>query len=593
MEVSVRGVPIAALPLARRWAARWLSFPRATWAALALGALLSAPTLSLGLLLDDYFQLYAASILGSPWQALDLFNLIPGDPATVEALIRGGPLPWWTHPGLKLAFWRPLASVLIRLDVAAFGQSVWLYHLHSAVWYLAVIGACALLLRRALPGALGAGALLLFALDGVHWMPVTWLANRNALVAAAPALLGLVAHVRWREERWRPGLPLSLLGFAVGLAGGEAALGVFGYLAAYELVAGPWTARKGLAALLPSAALGAGYAVLYRALGYGVRGSGLYLDPFSSLGAFVTTLPERLLAMSAGQLVAVPADLRPRVVPVVCGALAVALGGLMLCRAWGGLTGAQRRGARWLLAGAGLSLLPVAATEPMNRLLLLPSLGGAVLVAILVRYGWTATGRLERAAAYGLLVVHVPLSAIGWITHHHGLATAGPRAEEVLLTRHLEVASRRVVLIAAPDFATAVYAQSVRAYRGVPQPRAWWTLSAAPYDHRLTRTGMDSFELEVVGGRMLSTAYERVFRGSDPALRAGARVALDGATATVLDADEVGPKRVAFHFAVPLEDPSLLILEWRDGKLQPMALPAVGASRYLPYTPGPLSPLGF
>ena len=87
-------------------------------------------------------------------------------------------------------------------------------------------------------------ALLVFTLDSSHTWPVAWIANRNALVAAVPALLGLVAHLRWREQGWRPGLPLSMLGLGVGLLGGEAALGVFAYVGAYELVG----ARGGCAA---------------------------------------------------------------------------------------------------------------------------------------------------------------------------------------------------------------------------------------------------------------------------------------------------------------------------------------------------------
>ena len=530
--------------------------------------------------------------MASPWQALALFSPVLGPPGS-EALIRNGPLPWWTHPELKLSLWRPLSSLLMWLDVAAFGrQSVWLYHLHSAAWYLAVIAACAVLLRRALPGAIGAGALLLFAIDGVHWMSVTWLAQRNALVAAAPALLALAAHVRWREEGWRPGLPLSLLGFVVGLAGGEAALGVYCYLVAYELCGG-WRPGRWLVALAPSAALAAGHFWLYRRLGFGARGSGVYLDPLGSPWTFVAALPERLLALSAGQLLTVPADLRPRAVPLVGGLLALALVAVVLGRAWSTLTSAERGGARWLLVGGVLSLVPVAATAPHNRLLLLPSLGGAVLVAILVRHGWTARRRWERAVAYGLVLVHVPLALSGWAVGHYRYAVAGPWAEEVLLASHLDVVSRRVVLVVAPDFATTAYAPSVRAYRERPLPRSWWTLSAAPYDHRLTRTGVDRFELEVLGGRMLTTIYERVFRGPDPPLRAGTQVALEGATVTVLEADAVGPRRVAFHFTVPLEDPSLLILEWRDGRLLPMPLPAIGASRELPRTPGPLTALGF
>src|SRR5262245_62718992 len=37
----------------------------------------------------------------------------------------------------------------------------------------------------------------------------SWLAQRNALVAAAPALLGLAAHARWREAEDRKSTRLN------------------------------------------------------------------------------------------------------------------------------------------------------------------------------------------------------------------------------------------------------------------------------------------------------------------------------------------------------------------------------------------------
>ena len=84
----------------------------------------------------------------------------------------------------------------------------------------------------ALAGTGGVPALFLFAVDESHLFAALWLANRNALVAAVPVLFGLCAHLRWREDGWRWGLPLSLGGYVVGLLGGETALGALAYLAA-------------------------------------------------------------------------------------------------------------------------------------------------------------------------------------------------------------------------------------------------------------------------------------------------------------------------------------------------------------------------
>ncbi len=84
------------------------------------------------------------------------------------------------------------------------------YHLHSLAWYLAVVALFGVLLRRFLPGALGALALLLFTVDDAHLLPVGWISNRNALISTAGGLLGLWMHLEWREARKRQALPLSL-----------------------------------------------------------------------------------------------------------------------------------------------------------------------------------------------------------------------------------------------------------------------------------------------------------------------------------------------------------------------------------------------
>jgi hypothetical protein len=104
-------------------------------------------------------------------------------------------------------------------------------------------------------------------------------------------------------------------------------------------------------------------------------------------------------------------------------------------------------------------------------------------------------------------------------------------------------------------------------------PRAWWPLSIAPFDHRLTRTGERAGELELEGGEF--------FRAEEQPLVVGQQVALDGMTVTVLDANGPRPTRVGFVADVPLEDPSLLFLVWKDGGLRRTPLPPVGQSLVL------------
>ena len=98
-------------------------------------------------------------------------------------------------------------------------------------------GSC---LYRALLGATGVGcglAALLYALDGAHAEPASYLADRNALIACCFGFFSILTFVRWRRHgdcdgiRW-----LSLLLLVLALSAGEMSLATVAYLLAYALI---------------------------------------------------------------------------------------------------------------------------------------------------------------------------------------------------------------------------------------------------------------------------------------------------------------------------------------------------------------------
>jgi len=120
----------------------------------------------------------------------------------------------------------------------------------------------------------GALALWIFAVAPAHMQPYGWIASRHMLVAGVPAMFGVLAHVRAREEGWRPGRWVAPLAVGVGLLGGEAALGGLALWIAYDLAGpstpGAWRAR--LLAALPAVAVAAAYLALYTWFGGGTAG---------------------------------------------------------------------------------------------------------------------------------------------------------------------------------------------------------------------------------------------------------------------------------------------------------------------------------
>lgn len=558
-------------------------------------ALIALTALGSGFMLDDYLHLSTLEGDGYGASTFDLFIFGNGDPDQTRALIRSGVYPWFALPELKVHFFRPLASATMWLDHLLFGRAAWLYHLVSALWYALLSWAVVLIYRRTLPGPIIGLAALFYILDDGHLGPVQWLSNRNAIVASVPALLGLAAHLRWREEGWRPGLPLSLLGYSIGLLGGETGLGIFGFVGAYEAIGrrDAWTMR--LRALMPAAVLAMSYLVGYKALGYGVYGSGAYLDPMAEGPTFLAQAPGRLLDLISSQCFKVPVELPSLVaaptLAIVFRLLTLAAVILLFVAArqfWRHMDVASQRSLLWLGAGSVAAALPSLAALPSTRLLTLPSVGAAALVALVVHYGLAstrdATARLLPRLGNVFVVLHGLIPPVLWIGR--GIAipiflALSPGAFHVPAIDENPDPDRQVFTLYSPDLYTGFYTPIMRKEMKLPPVKAWYALSQAPFDHEVTRTADNRFELRVLGGEMLSTPVERILRGAIHPLAVGTRVSLDSGSVEVMEMGQWGPTQFSVTLEKPLESPDYLFLAWEKGVLQPFAWPPVGESRTL------------
>ncbi len=565
-----------------------------------LGVLLVVPTLWAGFFADDYLQI--ARLEGwsvPPGGPLDLYTFIPPDPAGVAELRERG-APWFIASDLKLSFFRPLSSALMGLDHALWGRNAFPYHLHSLLWYAAMLAAAAALLARAAPGPLATVALLIFCLDDAHALSVGFLAARNAVVSCAAVWLGLIAHLRWRTNGWRPGAWLAPLLAVAGLAAGEMGLAALAYLVAWELC----ERRPGrLRALAPTLLVIAAYFVVYRLTQSGARGSGAYLDPFGEPLGYLRQLPGRLLLLTGSLLLGTPLDLalgdgRLWLPLKVVGAIA----GLIVT-VW--LPGALRRMApgeaavvRWMGLGAAAALFVSIPGLPGERLLFAASLGGAVVVAALLRDAWTLfrAHRCRVWAAVGLAVLGLPnlvtpALALPAKAVLFGSAFEGYRR----LAREAEVGASppaRVVVVAFDDL-FPLYLLAIRAFEENRTPaelrrllRDWRTpgtvLSMAATGHRLRRTAVDELVLSTPDGTLLDGTWAELFRAPSRPLPQGAVIRTAGMTATVLDDRDGRPTRVAFRFDRPLDDTSLVFLIPTPGRMRRLAMPPIGQEIAIP-----------
>jgi hypothetical protein len=574
---------------------RLLEHPRLPWLAAGLAALLCLPALGSGLFSDDY--VHRAVIRGAgPFPAAaqplrELFTFVHPRAAHLEAWRELGIFPWWTDPELSIAFFRPVAAATHLLDMAAWPDALALQHAHSIAWLALAVGLAALLYRRV--GGAGAAmglAAVLFAVEDAHAVPAAWIANRNALVALSLGIAGLLAHLRWRRSHRALDLLLALGTMTLALLSGEAALGALAYLLAWQLTMepGPWRAR--LRPVAPYAALVLAWRGLYEALGYGVRGSGLYIDPGHQPLDWARAVLERVPVMLCGQWLQAPLDawvILPRGRQLAAaGAGALFCAGLLMFF----LPLLRRRAeARFWALGMALSLLPLAATFPMDRLLIFAGLGAAPLLALLLdAFGWLGGrpilvgGRARRAGLALLLLLQLPFAAL--LLPVKAGTSVNIMAPVPALQRTFEeverLEDRTVVLINGHDLLDLALCYTFAETLGHPPGRIL-QLGSVTTPLRVTRIDPHTLELEQAGG-LLGMAFDTLFRSPEAPFAVGQRVERPDAVVEILEITPDGrPLRWRARFEAPLEDPRYHFLRFDVGEALHWRPPPVGQSEQL------------
>jgi len=537
---------------------------------------------------DDFIQLGTLEGVSScggqaPFR---LYDIADGDPDHVLALKNAGAFPWFFAPDFRMAFFRPLSSALLALDHRLFGLRPLGYRVHGVIWFLLLAAGLGLLLRRLLPQGLAALALTIFLVSGIHG-PLSWTATRHIVIAAALGIFGLYFHVRWRQDGWRAGRLLSLVTLALSLAGSEAALGACAYVFAYEAftVEDEWRMR--IRACLPPALLVLAYLLFYRLLGFGASASSGYLNPLGEPLRFLAGLPGRLAVILGGMVAGGNVDLwvlRPQLRPfmVFTGALLAALFAALFRSGWKNSAASGRRAVRWLIAGAVLAAVPFSGTPIGSRCLVIPWIGGAAALAWVLHGWWTVLRRgpgIGRRLAGGactlLALVHLVLAPVQRLAApfllQRMMSTRLAAAMDVPALARERIAGKTVVLLTAPDIVVGFHSYFYRTLFRLPMPNAWRVLAWAPCAFRFSRLDANTLAMEAVGGEVSSLW-----------LRTGDIVRLQDMQATVTGHDANGITRAEFRFAVPLDDPRLYFLAWRDGRLQHVPPPSLGNVLLLP-----------
>ncbi len=562
-----------------------------------VAALLAAvgmlPALSGGWQMDDYFQRVTLLGLGDSKPINTFIQYI--DRAHNLSQMNYGTMPWWGSPDLHQAFLRYTSTLTMMLDYRLWPNNPALMHLHSLLWLAAAVLVAALLYREVMGATWVAGlAALMYAIDGAHALPAAYLANRNALIACFFGFLSVLAFVRWRRRGRSTNRWLSVLMLALALSAGEMGLATVAYLFSYALTVDEDGFRSRLMRLIPHGAVLAAWALIYKLGNFGSHGSGFYVDPARAPLAFAASFCQRAAFLMMGQWSPLPAEMSMANAPgsaaffhlsvfsFVVAALVVVLFIPLVVR---------DRVARFWGLGVLLSLIPIGAVGPENRLLGFVGLGSMALLAQMTQAlcaGTFAASRVWKGFAWTatllLLLIHLVAAPLLGIVRLDYQADASSRMNRAMASvpGDPRIASQDLVLINPPDqiyLVGAIWAVNRLEHR--PMPRHIRALSTGG-DLELKRVGPRSLQVRFPGG-FFPTAFSRFVRSPDERFSPGQHFDLPGLAVIVESLDAQGdPDQVLYQFPVPLEDSSLRWMSWHDGVYVPWSPPALGQTEKLP-----------
>jgi phosphatidylglycerophosphate synthase len=409
---------------------------RAVLGVLALTGVFYAPSLWGGYMCDDHFHMVTLEELGATsWkQRFDLFGLIKAAEELPNTR-RFGLIPWWGSDDLRINFYRPIPSITHWLDFATFGRNPMWAHFCSILFYLAAVYVFYRVMARFLPPASRAllVATAVFALDDAHALNVVWIANRNESIAGAFVMLGMLAWLRLREaeqsgrRRWYHAA-LIVLAFGAALLSKESSILLPVFIALHALFF-PDVPRGGeqpegpvrlanlkkhfwLHALLFAVAIG--FVAAYFAAGRGPN-SAYYINPIKNPSLWTTQFFRsgffHAVIMATGVPLHILSSSPVREYPAVAAALGLATVVFWVV-AWRWLK--KDRAFGYFLACMIVSQALLTTSFPDPRILFLPSIGFAYVVARLMQEAWRrrADYRPARWAFAALCVLHLAVAPV-------------------------------------------------------------------------------------------------------------------------------------------------------------------------------------
>jgi hypothetical protein len=599
MQIEHSAMPLLArAPSLMAALRRFFSAPSASRWVLVFAMLLMLPTLTVGLLGDDFLfreLLRTSGMQAHPGALFGLFTFSDGLPEHNRHMRDIGLFPWWAAENAKMNFWRPLSELTHWLDFALWPSWPVLMHVHSVAWYGLLVFLLGRLYKQIDPNPMRAHvSMLVFAVSTMHMLAVVWLAARNQLISACFIVLCLSLHHRWRQGGSTPLRWGAVLCFGLGLASAEAGLAALAYVVAYAcFMDGGRSLKDRVGSVLPYLVLMVVWRHQYNAWGYGSAELGGYIDPGSDPGRFAHALALRLPTLLIAALTGVTSTVLPALPPVLkpfyATAAVAALAGMWLVSLRLGIW--QSKALRFLAFGALLALVPVCAAEPNDRLLLNAELGlSAVLGTVFVKAlagsgsGWSGGRKGTRVLVWGLMLVHLvvfPVASVAMSVAMSRITAVASYDEPMSLPDVPAASGKRMVLINPPKAVFVGYYQTVRRFHGVESGLSLQALVSG--EQQLTLQVIDPYRIVLKASKGFGDEVTRDL--SKLPMRVGDKVDTAAFQASVLSAKPDGRADVVeMRFKARLDDPSLAFFVWTDRGYVAYTMPAPGSAE-VPFAP--------
>jgi hypothetical protein len=595
---------------------------------LIVAILLYAPFLFSGFFQDDYgFRLQFSPDIYEKYNIpaevmqndpLNLYGFSWDSSARFSIEQDKGFAPWWASDQIKTNFFRPLSSLTLAFDFSLWPDTPLLMHIHSLLWFCLLIVLTYQLYRSVSGSAIVAGiSILLLVVDDVFTGPVGWISNRHAVVAMVFSVLCVwLYHQGTSKQKW-PFIAGSYGVYVLALLASEMGLVTFAYLFAYLLVLDrdKWLGR--VKRIVPFVLITVVWRLAYTGLGYGARGTLLYIDPLLNPVDFITQMLTRipvLLFSAVGLPVAdVLIAFSPQVMGVVAAVFLIPLG--LLALAVYPILKTHRASAFWVIGLLG-AVIPLVSGIPQNRNLGLVSLGVMGLAGQLLVDVATArkTGPLTTFQLV-LLKIATPILLILYLVVSPLLVISNPTTTRMSAEAQAsaadfggapELVEQHLYVINPPGAMSFMAGLFQRLFTDEPFPASINYLSSGFTPVHIQRVDAQTIIVTPDGGytplpgpivddktgMVTHVHLENVYRALDGfhynpqnPMQVGQVVALSEVTVEVTEMTSDGRiAQATFRLAHPLDDDRYVWLLWNEATsaYERVQMPPVGESRVYP-----------